>query len=82
MTMTSDHVLDNISNDSVLDPAPDKRERQEEVIPAQGGGGCVSQDAYVDSGNKKQILHLLSIGLTETGADNNNGRICCITGKS
>ena len=71
--MTSDHVLDNISNDSVLDPAPDERERQEEAIPAQGGGGCVSQDVYVDSGNKKQILHLLSIGLTETGADNNNG---------
>jgi hypothetical protein len=63
--MIADHdLLDkNISNNCGVDAAADEGE----VIPAQGG--CVSQEAYIDSGNNKKVLHLLSIGLT---ADNND----------
>jgi hypothetical protein len=62
--MISEHHLDNISNDTGVDATADEGE----VIPAQGGR-CVSQEVYIDSGNNKTILHLISIGLT---ADNNN----------
>lgn len=62
--MISDHLLDNISNDSGVDAAADVGE----LIPAQGG--CVSQEIYIDSGNDKKVLHLLSIGLTAYNNDN------------
>ena len=68
-TMISDHaVLDNTGNNSGVDPAPSD---EGDAIPAQGGM-CLSQEVYVDSGNSKKVLYLLSIGLTADDNNNNN----------
>jgi hypothetical protein len=38
-------------------------------------GTCVSQQVYIDSGNEKRVLYLLSVGLSgPSGADNNDDR--------
>ena len=63
MISEADHLDNNINQSTgvTVDPAPASATNAEEV-------GCLSQDLYIDSGNNKKVLHILSIGLCD---DNN-----------
>ena len=40
------------------------KEDKEEGIPGEQGACCLSQQLYIDSGNNKNLLYLLSINRT------------------
>jgi hypothetical protein len=69
--MSSEHsssATSDADNAAVLS-AYEEDEDEEEGIPGEQGACCLSQQLYIDSGNKKKLLYLLSIGVRDNNTE-------------